>query len=69
MHERADTIDTCVIGGSAGSLAALKRLLPALPADLPVAVLLCKHVARDTDLSLADVIAPFSPRVRCHSRS
>ncbi|MGB7426398.1 MAG: chemotaxis protein CheB [Microcoleaceae cyanobacterium] len=44
-----EKIDTCVIGGSAGSLTALKQILPHLPKDLPMAILVCRHVTSAED--------------------
>ena len=44
MLRAPPTRDTIVIGGSAGGLEALRALLPALPPDLPAAVLVVLHV-------------------------
>jgi two-component system chemotaxis response regulator CheB len=38
-----------VLGGSAGSFAALERILPALPADFPLPVLVVQHLHRLQD--------------------
>jgi two-component system chemotaxis response regulator CheB len=40
-------VDAIVVGGSAGAFAALKLLLPALPPDLDVPVLIVMHVPPD----------------------
>ena len=50
------TIDTVVIGGSAGSLAALKTILAALPADLPAAVLVCQHSSALSEMRAVDLL-------------
>lgn len=57
----SDKIDTCVIGGSAGSLTALKDLLPAIPEDLSLVILLCQHVPSTSETALARLLAPVSP--------
>ena len=38
-----DTIDTIVIGGSAGGFTALRDIVQHLPADFPAAILVCLH--------------------------
>lgn len=45
------------IGASAGGVEALTAILPALPADLPAAVLVVVHVPRDRPSLLAEVFA------------
>ncbi len=55
-----DRIDTIVIGGSAGSFTALKRLLADLPGDLPAAVLVCQHFSTVGSSQASDLLAPFS---------
>ncbi len=57
---RSGTHDTIVIGGSAGSFEALKTLLPGLPADLPAAVFVCKHLSSMSDMRGTDLLAPYS---------
>jgi two-component system chemotaxis response regulator CheB len=49
---RADAI---VIGASAGAIQALSRILPALPADYPLPVLVVVHVPADR----SDLLAPL----------
>lgn len=46
-----------VIGASAGGVQALSRVLPALPADLPVPVLVVVHVPPRRDNALVDLFA------------
>ena len=55
---RSDIHDTIVIGGSAGSFEALKMLLPGLPAGLPAAVCVCKHLSTMSDMRGAELLAP-----------
>ncbi|WP_340569824.1 chemotaxis protein CheB [Stenotrophomonas sp. G106K1] len=47
-----------VIGASAGGVAALQIVLGALPATLPVPVLVVLHLPRDRSSRIADVLAP-----------
>jgi two-component system chemotaxis response regulator CheB len=44
-----------VLGGSAGSLEALSKILPALPADFPAPILIVVHLPADRDSILADL--------------
>ena len=48
----------CVIGCSLGGLAALHQLLPALPADFPLPILIVAHQAPGNPSSLAEVLSP-----------
>ncbi|HCR32652.1 MAG TPA: chemotaxis protein CheB [Stenotrophomonas sp.] len=48
-----------VIGASAGGVAALQLLLGALPAGLPVPVLVVLHVPRDRSSRIAEVLSPY----------
>jgi two-component system chemotaxis response regulator CheB len=48
-------VDAVVIGGSAGAVSALLTLLPALPADFPLPVVVVIHIARHHIGSLAEV--------------
>jgi two-component system chemotaxis response regulator CheB len=48
--------DIIAIGGSAGSIEALERVVPNLPADLSAAVFVVVHLASDTRSMLARVI-------------
>jgi two-component system, chemotaxis family, protein-glutamate methylesterase/glutaminase len=47
METRMVRRDVIVVGGSAGSGAVLRRVLPALPADLPAAIFVVTHAGRD----------------------
>ncbi len=49
-----------VIGVSTGGVAALKLLLPALPADFPVPVLIVTHITPTADDGLAVLLDTFS---------
>ncbi|QKW57002.1 chemotaxis protein CheB [Stenotrophomonas sp. NA06056] len=51
--------DVVVIGASAGGVAALQTVLGALPATLPVPVLVVLHLPRDRSSRIADVLAPY----------
>ncbi|WP_138994851.1 chemotaxis protein CheB [Larkinella sp. C7] len=46
-----------VIGGSAGSIEVLLKLLPALSSPLPVALMIVLHRKNSTDSSLADLLS------------
>ncbi|KAA9352712.1 chemotaxis protein CheB [Larkinella humicola] len=46
-----------VIGGSAGSIEVLLKLLPALASPLPVALMIVLHRKNSTDSSLADLLS------------
>lgn len=52
---------TVLIGASAGGIEALNRILPALPADYPAAVVVVLHQPSEGPSLLVDV---FGPRVR-----
>ncbi len=54
MNERR-RIDAVVIGASAGGVEALMALLPALPADFAVPVLVVIHLPRQTPSSLVEI--------------
>ena len=45
-------VQAIVIGGSAGGFSALQRLLAGLDARLPAAVIVCCHIAADSDAAL-----------------
>ncbi|MCC2671503.1 MAG: cheB 2 [Armatimonadetes bacterium] len=49
-------IEVIVIGASAGAVEALSLLLPPLPADFPVALLIVVHLPRDRDSLLAELL-------------
>jgi two-component system chemotaxis response regulator CheB len=51
----ADRADAIVIGASAGAIQALSRILPVLPADYPVPVLVVVHIPADR----SDLLAPL----------
>lgn len=53
---RARHFDAIVIGASAGGVAALRAVLRALPADLPVPVLIVIHLPRDRPSSISEVL-------------
>jgi two-component system chemotaxis response regulator CheB len=50
MPAASATRDVIVIGGSAGALAALRNLLPALPGDLPASVFIVVHLGETSYL-------------------
>jgi two-component system chemotaxis response regulator CheB len=52
------SVEAIVIGTSAGGVEALSVLLPALPPDLRVPVLIVLHVPRDRPSRLVDIFAP-----------
>lgn len=56
-RERGGPVEAVVIGGSAGSVAALGALLPALPADFPP-VLVVVHVLSSSPNPLGNLFAP-----------
>jgi two-component system chemotaxis response regulator CheB len=49
-----------VIGVSTGGVAALKQLLPALPADFPIPILVVSHLTPTSDDGLAVLLNSFS---------
>lgn len=49
-------LEAVVIGASAGAVQALSYLLPALPAEYPLPVLIVVHVPPDRDHALADLL-------------
>lgn len=52
------SVEAIVIGASAGGVEALSVLLPALPADLRVPVLIVLHLPRDRPSQLVEIFAP-----------
>jgi two-component system chemotaxis response regulator CheB len=58
----ARALDLVVIGGSAGSLGALRRLLPTLPDDFDVPIAVVVHVATGRRSGLADSLAGCTER-------
>lgn len=57
MNHRTDTV---VVGGSAGSFTALRRLLADLPEDLPAAILICQHFSSFGDGHAIDLLRKYS---------
>ena len=55
-----DRIDTIVVGGSAGSLSALKTILGGLPGDLPATVLVCQHLSLVSETDASVLLQPYS---------
>lgn len=53
--------DLVVIGASAGGVETLKRVVAALPADLPAAVCIVLHIAPDAPSILAHILERASP--------
>ncbi|KAF1694203.1 chemotaxis protein CheB [Pseudoxanthomonas jiangsuensis] len=51
----SDRFDAIVVGASAGGVSALRTLLDALPAGLPVPVLVVLHLPRDRPSQLAEL--------------
>ncbi len=54
-------IKAVVIGTSAGGLYALKKLIPALPADFPCPVLVVQHMSPHSDNYMARMLDELSP--------
>ena len=54
-------IKAIVIGASAGGLYALKKLIPALPADFPCPVLVVQHMSPHSDNYMARMLDELSP--------
>jgi two-component system chemotaxis response regulator CheB len=55
------TRDIIVIGGSAGALASLRKILRGLPADFPAALFVVIHIAPDSPSVLANVLSRAGP--------
>ncbi len=53
---RTGRFDAVVVGASAGGVAALRQLLHALPADLPIPVVAVLHLPRDRPSQLAELL-------------
>lgn len=61
MGHRSSTLcKAVVIGVSTGGVAALKQLLPALPADFPIPILVVSHLTPTSDDGLAVLLNSFS---------
>ena len=56
----SNEVDLIVLGGSAGSLAALQKILPKLPEDLPASVLICQHTPAFGELRAVDLLRPYA---------
>src|SRR5690242_17965332 len=52
--------DIVVVGTSLGGFAALRRLLPALPTDFPVPIVVVQHLSADYPSQFPDLLAPHS---------
>ncbi len=52
----ASRFEAVVVGASAGALEALSALLPALPKDLPLAVIIVVHIPPDKNSLLAELL-------------
>ena len=52
-----DAIQAVAIGASAGAVEALLHILPALPKDFPLALLIVVHLPPDSDSTLATLLA------------
>jgi two-component system chemotaxis response regulator CheB len=61
--------DVVVIGGSAGSFAPLRRLVAALPPDLPAAVLVTIHVGEQARSRLPWLLSRSGPLPAAHART
>src|SRR5262249_47050366 len=59
-HARGVKRELVVVGGSAGAIDALIRLLPQLPRDLPAAVLVVVHMSPFRPSRLAELLAHYS---------
>lgn len=59
----AGRFEAIVLGGSAGAIDALSTILPALPASLPLPVLVVVHLPADRPSCLAEVFANDCPLV------
>ena len=53
--------EVIVVGASAGGVSALQQLLAALPADLPMPVLVVLHLPRDRPSRIADLLGLRCP--------
>lgn len=59
------SIDTFVIGGSAGGFSVLRNLLPELPADFPAAIFICLHQSSTTRRHGAELLRARSRMPVC----
>lgn len=64
MHSLAPApyaaFDIVVIGTSLGGFAALRRLLPALPADFPAPIVVVQHLSAEFPSRFPELLAPHS---------
>lgn len=58
VHVAGRRVDAFAVGASAGGVEALSRLLSALPAGWPAALLIVLHLPRDRPSLLVDLFAP-----------
>jgi two-component system chemotaxis response regulator CheB len=58
-------VDAVMIGASAGGIESLGQILPALPASLPVPIVVVLHLPHERPSLLVDV---FGPKCRCQVR-
>lgn len=58
LESRVTMRNIICIGGSSGALEALQRLVPQLPADLPAAVFIVRHIAPDSSGLLTEILQP-----------
>ena len=63
----ADTHDIIVIGASAGGVAALSRLVSALPKDLPAALFVVMHIPAEPRSILPDLLSRAGPLPAHHA--
>jgi two-component system chemotaxis response regulator CheB len=61
MAARKGGHNLIVIGGSAGSLEALKELVARLPGDLPAAILIVVHIPNDFPSYLPQIFSKAGP--------
>lgn len=53
---RRNEMEAVVIGGSAGAVGALLKILPSLPADYPLPIIIVVHLPPDSDSILASLL-------------
>lgn len=58
-------VDTIIVGGSAGSFTALRRLLADLPADLSAAVFICQHFSSIGESHAVELLRPYATMPVC----
>jgi two-component system chemotaxis response regulator CheB len=67
--ERKNTLDYAivVIGGSAGALSGLKRLVSDLPPDIPAAIFVVTHVPADSVSAMPHILSRSGPLFASHA--